>query len=648
MNHERWRQIDQLLQSALDRRPDERREFLDDACANDEALRREMDSFLAAHEQAGDFLSASAFEDAAKMLAKEQAASGNPMINETSNDKSPNSASTLIAASGQPFQLEPGVTLDNRYLIERELGHGGIGVVFLAQDLKLPGTRVVIKVLLEQVLKRGDRFWFEQKFRDEVTALAQIDHHGVVRALDVGQLPDGRSYLVIQYVAGEPLRGFLPAEGMELPRAARLIQQIAQALTAAHDKGVIHRDLKPENILLQAVDGEEKLKLIDFGLATVRDALVTTGHVTRVAGTTPYMAPEQLHGKPEAASDIYALGVIAYELVTGQRPFNAQSLVELADQQRAGVQSLPCDLRSDLPIAAQEVILKALALEPSSRYARAREFSEAFNQALMTEENGAMSEVSTTLPLTRDQPVPLKSASVISIPHQSPVRSRRWLALAAVLAVTFGGALAWYGWRSGNHAVSSLTPSSQAPAPQARPERTLSYSMLLRKNPKRYPDSQPFLALDGITVEAGDELDFSLSSPRAGYLYVIGESPTPTSGLRSFTLLFPTPFINESSAAVTPGQVIQIPLAFDNEVGVEKYWLVWTERIAPELEAVKHHINPREQGVISDPNEIKPIVQYLDERPVTATEVDKTEAPKQIKLKSRSEALVGLVQLQHR
>src|SRR5262245_50348491 len=188
--------------------------------------------------------------------------------------------------------------LGERYLIERKIGRGGVGIVFLARDKRLHDTPVVIKLLAEGLLDLENRAWFEKKFRQEVYALARIDHPGVVRALDLGELPDGRAYLVMQYVSGMSLRSVIQVQGpqgMELQRAADLLRQMGQALTAAHQQGVIHRDLKPENIMLQIAGDEERVSLIDFGIATVLDtAEAGLIKATRVAGTRDYMAPEQL------------------------------------------------------------------------------------------------------------------------------------------------------------------------------------------------------------------------------------------------------------------------------------------------------------------------------------------------------------------
>src|SRR6266852_3633799 len=149
-----------------------------------------------------------------------------------------------------------GQVLDGRYLIEKELGRGGIGAVYLARDRKLHDKPVVIKVLLEKSLQNS---WVVQKFQQEKEALARVDHPGVVGILDTGELANGKPYIVMQYIDGVTLRSEIKSEGIQMDRAAELIKQIGRALSAAHDKGVLHRDLKPENIMLQSLGaGEEQ------------------------------------------------------------------------------------------------------------------------------------------------------------------------------------------------------------------------------------------------------------------------------------------------------------------------------------------------------------------------------------------------------
>jgi tRNA A-37 threonylcarbamoyl transferase component Bud32 len=288
--------------------------------------------------------------------------------------------------------------LKDRYAIEKELGRGGIGVVYLARDTQLHAKPVVIKVLLEAVEDSEDSAWFKKKFRQEIEALSRLNHPSIVGVLDAGETPDGRLFIVMEFVAGVTLRSVLTSEGLRLAHAAQIVRQISHALSAAHDRGIFHRDLKPENIMLQDLgEGEELVKLIDFGIATVPDSqIAANADVTQVAGTLPYMAPEQLMGKPSAASDIYALAVIAYEMVTGRLPFQARLSAQRYQMQQAGVKVKPADLRPDLPAAAQDVILKALAFEPKDRYPRARDFGEALARALTAKAGDAPPPVAPT------------------------------------------------------------------------------------------------------------------------------------------------------------------------------------------------------------------------------------------------------------
>src|SRR5262245_23758322 len=376
MTPERYEQVCQICYDALELEVSQRAAFLDRACADDESLRREVEGMLANEGRVESFLDAPALAVAAEHVAE---GLGREKTTLPFNDRQSNDTnSSPPETRAEP--CAPGELLGGRYLVEGKLEGGGVGLVFLARDQKLHGTPVVIKVLREDL---GHKAWFEKKFKQEIAALAQIDHPGVVRALDVGELSNSRSYLVMQYVSGVSLRSAIAPLGMELERVAGLMRQMGQALAAAHDQGVIHRDLKPENIMLQTVGGEEYVKLIDFGIATVRETAEGESRTTAVIGTRDYVAPEQLRGKPVPASDIYALGVIAYEMVTGRRPFNANSLAELIDLQRDVVAVKPRDLRPGLPAAAQGPILKALSFAPQERYASAKDFTEALARALI-------------------------------------------------------------------------------------------------------------------------------------------------------------------------------------------------------------------------------------------------------------------------
>jgi serine/threonine protein kinase len=290
-----------------------------------------------------------------------------------------------ISKHNAPENKDPNVgnVINNRYFIEKELGRGGIGVIYLAQDKQLLNKKVVLKVLLETSLQDD---WLKKKFHQEIEALARIEHPNIVSILDVGVMPNGSPYFVMQFVEGLTLRSEITHQQLELSRIANIIHQIGQALNVIHEKGIFHRDLKPENIMLQALgDGGELVKIIDFGIAKVENSQLgfnTTDSM--ITGTYLYMSPEQLLARDiSAATDVFTFGVIAYELITGKRPFNPFSLFELLDLHRKGVEILPTKLRSDLSTSAETVILKALSFDPKMRYQKAKDFSDELTKALL-------------------------------------------------------------------------------------------------------------------------------------------------------------------------------------------------------------------------------------------------------------------------
>lgn len=305
-------------------------------------------------------------------------------------EPSPDAADTIERGDYDPAAItrtdvEPliGSTLGGRYLVRRKLGHGGFGVVYLASDEKMLSRSVVVKALLEGEVKNE---WAVRKFKQEIEALARIDHPSIVGIFDVGELPDGKPFIVMQYVDGFSLRKIISPEGIDFWRAANIIRQVGRALTAAHDRGILHRDLKPENIMIQTLgDSEEQVKIIDFGIARVKNSVISDSTIgDRTVGTIAYMSPEQLSaGQLSPASDVYCFGVIAYELLTGRRPTNPESAYQLLEMQRSGVRIKPVDLRPGLPEQAESIILKALSFDQKDRHQRARDFGDLLSSALL-------------------------------------------------------------------------------------------------------------------------------------------------------------------------------------------------------------------------------------------------------------------------
>lgn len=358
------KQAESLFHQALECAAAEREAFLLKACDGDSVLYAEVSSLLAAHED-GIIPSIPILELLAKRDDEQNRASTETL---TGADPLKTTRSEADNSDPEVFSLAEGAILAERYQLEKEIGRGGFGLVFLARDRKLEGAKVVIKVLMKSGQSGLQSFWAERKFRDEIAALARINHPGVVRALDVGELPDGRLWLAMQYIHGITLREALLPYGMELKQVAELMRQIGNALAAAHSQGVLHRDLKPENIMLERVGSEDQVRLVDFGIASITDA-ASGGTTTIPAGTLRYAAPEQLSGRSSIASDVYSLGVIAYEMITGCCPFALSS-------DRNEVQALLGVSRPKLPLKSQNIILKAISFDPKDRFQNARDFTD--------------------------------------------------------------------------------------------------------------------------------------------------------------------------------------------------------------------------------------------------------------------------------
>ena len=316
MNHAQWERLKDLFQAALDQPASARRDWLRQHCPDDPAIVREAEALLEAHETAGVFL--------------EQPAQIDPADLET---------------------LTPGTHIGN-YVVVDELGRGGMGVVYLAEDQRL-GRRVALKSLPASVASSSE---LRQRLRREARAAATISHPGVAVVYALEEI-DEHLFIASEYVSGETLRAVIGRGPIAPARVRVMALEIASALGAAHAAGVIHRDLKPENVLITS---EGRIKIVDFGIAQIEGPEAT--RLTRAGamlGTPAYMAPEQLlGGTVDARADLYAVGVVLSEMLTGRHPLRGG-----ASPHYTG------------PFAA--VIERCLQGDPAKRYASARELEEA-------------------------------------------------------------------------------------------------------------------------------------------------------------------------------------------------------------------------------------------------------------------------------
>ncbi len=572
-----------------------------------------------------------------------------------------NDSATLIHASVSAGASLVGNELNGRYLIERELKRGGFGIVYLARDLQLHSRPVVVKVLLEDAYKSE---YVVQKFRQEMEALSRIDHPGVVGIIDSGELPDSKPFIAMQYVDGSTLRSVMKPEGMDLEKSADIIRQIGRALTAAHDKGVFHRDLKPENVMLQELGhGEQQVKVIDFGIAKIKDSLVAPSTDTNIsAGTVSYMAPEQLSGRPvSAATDVFSLGEIAYEMLTGRKPFNPETGFELLEMQRAGVRINPVDLRPGLPAAAQTSILRALSFDAGHRHTRfGDELSRGLTGAATTSEsiaNQTAEPQPTELTPLANNPAVITEKTVAATfpvvqaarggpdsanprteePSRSPIRFV--VAGIVLLLLLIGG---WY-WYKKN----TTTPPTETGSTSPLPERNLNYWLTVQKMRDGKPYQNEFESSGQEIFENCWKFRLNLFSRQNGYLYLLNEGPS-TDGATTFNILFPAPSANSGSSDVGPNQPVTTPwMVFDENQGTEKFWLVWSIKAVAELEAVKGFANERDKGNINDARQADAVHAFLNSHKATNPEVEKDKTRKQTNVKATGNVLVNLIELEH-
>jgi serine/threonine-protein kinase len=278
-----------------------------------------------------------------------------PRPNPSSSSSRPPSSAAFSLSEGR---FLPGRLLAGRYRIIALLGRGGMGEVYRADDLTL-GQPVALKFLPEEASRDESLL---ERFRNEVRIARRVSHPNVCRVYDVGEV-DGHTFFTMEYVDGEDLSSLLRRIG-RLPqdKALDIARQLCAGLAAAHSKGVLHRDLKPANIML---DGRGQVVMTDFGLAGLADQI--QGADIR-SGTPAYMAPEQLAGKEVTAqSDLYALGLVLYEIFTGKRAFTAEALAEVVRGGGASTPSKPSSVVKDIDLAVERAILRCLEPEPSNR-----------------------------------------------------------------------------------------------------------------------------------------------------------------------------------------------------------------------------------------------------------------------------------------
>jgi Protein kinase domain len=282
--------------------------------------------------------------------------------------------------SATPSASLVGQVIADRYHVVKKLGEGGMGQVYLAEHVKM-GRRSAIKVMSPSMIHDPDAV---ARFNREAANASRITHPNVCAVYDFGETPDGLIYLAMEFVEGVPLTALIEQEGaLPVARASSIFKQTADALQAAHDLGIVHRDLKPDNIMVaQGRDGSDVVKVVDFGIAKAVGGDETGQKVTKtglVVGTPEFMSPEQLSGdKVDGRSDLYSLALVYFRMLTGQLPFQADSVQEVMIKRLTDEPQKLAQARPDLtfPDGLQEILDAALARLPAERYQTVAKFAE--------------------------------------------------------------------------------------------------------------------------------------------------------------------------------------------------------------------------------------------------------------------------------
>jgi beta-lactam-binding protein with PASTA domain/predicted Ser/Thr protein kinase len=415
-----------------------------------------------------------------------------------------------------------GTVFDGRYRIVRKLGAGGMADVYLAEDQEL-GRRVAIKILNDRHAADDS---FIERFRREAKNAAGLSHPNIVSIYDRGEA-EGTYYIAMEFLDGRSLKELIVSRGpAPIKTAVEYARQILAAIGSAHRHGIIHRDIKPHNVL---VGPEGRLKVTDFGIARSGASQMT--EVGSIIGTAQYLSPEQARGAPvDQTSDLYSVGVVLYELLTGQVPFTGDTPLEIAMKHLSEPPRPPSELRPEVPHDLDLVVLRALAKDPSDRYGSAEEMDADLDRVLQGLPVGDETATAATAVLAGAGAIAAAPTSVISRPqrtgpqrpappgstppagyygYEGPPRRRRpvWPWVLAVLLLAAAGVAAWF-------AYTKIQDQLSANKPVVVPN-VVDLKVGLAKNKLRASDLVPHVnPTPDETVPKGVVID---QSPNAGF-----------------------------------------------------------------------------------------------------------------------------------
>lgn len=430
MTPERWQKVKKIFHSALLREPAGRQTFLAEACGDDVGLRREVESLISSHEKDGSFIDSPAYEVAAEILT---------------DGHEPNVGQRV-----------------GHYKILSNLGKGGMGEVYLAEDSRL-GRKVALKFLSVSFMDNPDRL---RRFELEARAASALNQPNILTVHEIGETAYGR-FIATEYIEGETLRQRMLSGPLPLAEAVGIAEQVASALEVAHAAGIIHRDIKPENIMRRR-DG--LVKVLDFGLAKLAEQKAASAEdPTRpfvetsagmVMGTVAYMSPEQARGLPvDARTDIWSLGVVLYEMISGRAPFSAATTSDLlVSVLERDPQSLSL-ANPGIPETIDFMVTKALTKERNERYQTSRELLTDLHRVSRRLSAPAEPERNSVRQLTQDYFASRATTTdaPLSASSRTRLKSRVGWAILFVAMLTVASTIIWKG------SAYWLSPGKQTP-----------------------------------------------------------------------------------------------------------------------------------------------------------------------------------------
>lgn len=592
MPNERKERVEEILEEATAVSPAQRASYISDACEGDQEMTEEVTSLLAS----ADYSSLTEFlEQGLPKILRSAAAS-------TSESNIENEAKQLRQEEDEERRLWEGVFIGDdfenkgRYEIAKLRRFGLMASLFYGTDRKM-GSPIVVKIPRRSAYVTSESDYEDLKnlnanirnnFRREFDALRKLQRCSyVVRVQDFGDLPDGRPFMVQEFIDGKNALELLNAHkdsngrrtGLAFHEVVNIVRQAGKGLQAAHDLSILHRDMKAENIMITH-DGH--VKLIDFNAADVKLPIspMSTVFKDQTWGTLGYVSPEQLQNMMETdyertpipltpASDVYSLAVTAYQLLTGKMPFSS-NVTELIQQQASCSFRPPSEMRVGVASEIDRLLRSALNPNPAKRPQTAQEFSAAFTRAL--EEIG---QRATQIPSVQPLHIPVTPPPVILKPlpardePRTKTMSKSLVAVVMLTLLSVGAVIAWMvlGNKESQTSDNPIVKSNEAP-PGRGSTRSFSYWLDLTRTNNGKPSDRSIRASGQEVFTNGDYFVVNFSSPQNGYLYLLNEG-------RNYRDI--TSFYYQGKYTIKPNtRVSSTTLGFDNKDGTEQFWFLFS------------------------------------------------------------------------